>query len=133
MKLTIYTDGGSRGNPGPAATGVVIKNSHGNVISSYGEYLGRQTNNVAEYSAIISGLKKARALGATEVTCIADSKLIVEQLNRKWKVKKPHIQKLFIEAWNEMQQFKKATIQHVLREYNKEADREVNAILDKHY
>lgn len=131
-KLKIFTDGGSRNNPGPAATGVVIKDEKGNIITAYGEYLGKQTNNYAEYMAIISGLKKANELGATEVECIADSKLIVEQLNRNWKVREPTLQPLFIKAWNEMIKFKKITIKHILRAGNKEADAEVNKILDQH-
>ncbi len=130
MKLTIYTDGGARGNPGPAATGVVIKDDTGKKVSAFGDYLGKQTNNYAEYIAIISGLKKALELGADEVECIADSKLVVEQLNRRWKVKEPTLQKLFIEAWNVLQKFKRVRITHVLREKNKEADAEVNRVLD---
>lgn len=130
MKLTIYTDGGSRGNPGPAATGVVIKDETGKTISSYGEFLGKQTNNYAEYMAIISGLKKAKKLGGTEIAFISDSKLVVEQMNRNWKVKEPTIQKLFVEAYNIASQFKKVTYKHVLREKNKEADAEVNKCLD---
>ncbi|PIZ95982.1 MAG: ribonuclease H [Candidatus Magasanikbacteria bacterium CG_4_10_14_0_2_um_filter_33_14] len=132
MKLMIYTDGGSRGNPGPSATGIVIKNEEGQTVANYGEFLGKQTNNYAEYMAIISGLKKAKELGADEVDCIVDSKLVCEQLNRNWKVKEPTIQKLFIKAWNEMQQFKKVTIKHILRVGNKEADAEVNKVLDSH-
>ncbi|MFA7244668.1 MAG: ribonuclease HI family protein [Candidatus Magasanikbacteria bacterium] len=130
MKLYLYTDGGSRGNPGPSATGIVIKNEEGQNVANYGEYLGKQTNNYAEYMAIISGLKKAKELGADEVDCIVDSKLVCEQLNRHWKVKEPTIQKLFIKAWNEMQQFKKVNIKHILRAGNKEADAEVNKVLD---
>lgn len=132
MKLYTYTDGGSRNNPGPAATGVVIKDEKGNTLAAYGEYLGRQTNNFAEYSAIISAFKKAKELGATEVECIADSKLVVEQLNGRWKVKEPTIQKLFVQAWNEMQKFKKVTLRHTLRAGNKAADAEVNKVLDKY-
>lgn len=131
MKLIIYTDGGSRGNPGPAAAGVVIKNSKGKTLASYGEYLGEQTNNFAEYSALISGLKKAQELGATEVACIVDSELLVKQMNLKYKVKEPNLQKLFVQAWNAMQKFKKIKIKHTLRDGNKEADAEVNKVLDK--
>lgn len=130
MKLILQADGGARGNPGPAATGVVIKNEQGEVLASYGEYLGRQTNNFAEYSALISGLKKAHTLGATEVECVLDSKLIVEQMNGHWKVKEPTLQKLFLEAWNATHKFKKFTFRHTLRHNNKEADAEVNKILD---
>ncbi|MFA6427012.1 MAG: ribonuclease HI family protein [Candidatus Magasanikbacteria bacterium] len=131
MKLTIYTDGGSRNNPGPAATGVVIKDEQGHAVASYGEYLGEQTNNYAEYMAVISGLKKAKELGADEVECVMDSKLVCEQLNGRWKVKEPTLQKLFIQAWNLTSQFKKIKIRHTLRENNKEADAEVNKILDR--
>ena len=130
MKLTIFSDGGSRKNPGPAATGIVIKDQSGKTISNYGEYLGEQTNNYAEYMATISGLKKALELGGTEVECIVDSKLVCEQLNQNWKVKEPTLQKLFVEAYNLMQKFKKVKITHTLREGNKEADAEVNKILD---
>lgn len=131
-KLIINTDGGSRGNPGPAATGVVIRDADRNIIKRYGEFLGKQTNNYAEYKAIISALKKANELGADEVTCITDSKLAVKQLNREWKVKEPSIQKLFVQAWNAMQKFDKVKIKHARREHNKEADAEVNKVLDKH-
>lgn len=132
MKLTLWTDGGSRGNPGPAATGIVIKNESGKTVAAYGEFLGRQTNNYAEYSAAISAFKKAKKLGADEIFYMTDSKLVVEQLNRRWKVKDPTIQKLFIQAWNLLQNFKKVHIRHVYREKNKEADAEVNRTLDMH-
>jgi ribonuclease HI len=130
MRLTIYTDGGSRGNPGPAATGIIIKDETGKTLAAYGEFLGTQTNNYAEYMAIISALKKTHSLGATEVDCIADSKLVVEQLSGHWKVREPSIQKLFIMAYNAAAKFKKVKYKHVLREKNKEADAEVNKILD---
>jgi len=130
MKLTIFTDGGARGNPGPAATGIVIKNEADKILAHYGEYLGEQTNNYAEYSAAISGLKKAHELGATEVELFLDSKLVCEQLNQNWKVKEPTLQKLFVQAYNILQQFKKTTIKHIRREFNKEADAEVNKVLD---
>jgi ribonuclease HI len=130
MKFTLYTDGGARGNPGPAATGIVIKDASNNTIAAYGEYLGHQTNNYAEYMAIISALKKAKNLGATEIYCYCDSKLVVEQLNRNWKVKEPSIQTLFLQAWKELNQFDRWTITHIRRELNKEADAEVNRVLD---
>lgn len=132
MKLTIYTDGGARGNPGPAATGVIIKDAKGKTIAHYGEYLGEQTNNYAEYSALISGLKKACELGADEVDCMLDSELVVKQLQRKYKVKEPTLQKLFILAYNASAQFKKVSYKHIPREKNKEADAEVNRVLDNH-
>ena len=131
MKFSIYTDGGARGNPGPAAIGVVIKNEQGKTIESFGEYLGEQTNNYAEYSAIIAGLKKAHKLGAKQVECFLDSKLVVEQLKGKWKVKEPTLQKLFLQAYNSVAKFKKASFTHIYREKNKEADKLVNDVLDK--
>lgn len=130
-KLIIYTDGGARGNPGPAASGIIIKNDKNETIANFGEYLGEQTNNFAEYSAFISGLKKAKEFNADEVECFVDSKLVCEQLNGNWKVKEPTLQKLFVVAWNLMQQFKKIQIKHTYREGNKEADAEVNKILDQ--
>lgn len=131
MKLIMFTDGGARGNPGPAATGIVIKNESNKTIDSFGEYLSEQTNNFAEYSALIAGLKKAKELGATEVECILDSELIVKQMRREYKVKEPTLQKKFIEAYNATMQFKKVTFKHTLRENNKEADAIVNRILDE--
>ncbi len=131
MKLTIYTDGGARGNPGPAATGVVIYNAAGQTMATYGEYLGEQTNNYAEYSAMISGLKKSKELGATEMECLLDSELVVRQMNRQYKVKEPTLQKLFIQAFNLASGFKKVIFKHIPREKNKEADKWVNKILDE--
>lgn len=130
MRLFLFTDGGSRSNPGPAATGIVIKNAEGEILASYGEYLGVQTNNYAEYKAIISALAKAKTLGATEVVCVLDSKLVVEQLSGNWKIKHENIRPLAHEARGLMNQFDKVTLKHVLREKNKEADAEVNKVLD---
>ncbi len=130
MKLTIFTDGGARGNPGPAAIGVIIKDGNKNV-AAYGEKIGKTTNNVAEYSAILSALKKAKGLGASEVDCYLDSLLVVEQLNRNWKVKEPHLQKLFVQCWNAAAKFKKAKFTHIRRAKNKEADEQVNIALDQ--
>lgn len=133
MKLTIYTDGGARGNPGPAAAGVIIKDANGKTMAGYGEYLGRQTNNYAEYSALISGLKKAKELGATEVECVLDSELVTKQMNKQYRVKEPTLQKLFIQTFNLASAFKKVSFRHILREKNKEADKWVNKILDKQF
>lgn len=131
MKLVIFSDGGARGNPGPSATGIVIKNTSGETLAEFGEYLGEQTNNYAEYSALISGLKKAKEMNATEVECILDSELVVKQMNREYKVKEPTLQKLFIKAWNSASAFKKVSYRHTMRENNKEADAILNKILDK--
>lgn len=131
MKLIIYSDGGARGNPGPAATGIIIKNEQSETLDAFGEYLGEQTNNFAEYAALISGLKKAKKLGATEVECVLDSELVVKQMRREYKVKEPTLQKKFIEAYNASMQFKKVTFRHTMREGNKEADAILNKILDE--
>ncbi|MBU0545895.1 ribonuclease HI family protein [Patescibacteria group bacterium] len=131
MKLVIFSDGGARGNPGPAAAGVVIKNEKGENVAAYGEYLGEQTNNFAEYSALISGLKKAKELGATEVECVLDSELVTKQMQGKYRVREPNLQKLFVQAYNASTQFKKVIYRHVLRAGNKEADKMLNEVLDK--
>jgi len=131
MKLITFTDGGARGNPGPAAAGVVIKNEAGKILTSYGEYLGEQTNNFAEYSGLISALKKAAELGATEVECVLDSELVTKQMQGKYKVKEPTLQKLFVTAYNAAAKFKKVSYRHVMRAQNKEADKMVNEALDQ--
>lgn len=131
MKLTIFTDGGARGNPGPAAAGIVIKDEKGKILTAFGEYLGEQTNNYAEYSALISGLKKAKELGATEVDCILDSELVTKQMKQEYRVREATLQKLFIQAYNASTVFKRVTYRHVLRHNNKEADKLVNETLDK--
>lgn len=131
MKLIIYTDGGARGNPGPAAAGIVIKNESKKTVAEFGEFLGDQTNNFAEYSALILGLKKAKELGATEVDCILDSELVAKQMRGEYKVREPNLQKLFVQAYNAASQFKKVLYKHTFREGNKEADRMVNKTLDK--
>ncbi len=130
MHVNLYTDGGARGNPGPAALGVVIKDDAGTVLKAYGSYLGECTNNVAEYQAIVSGLQTALTLGATSISCFADSKLVIEQLKRNWKVKHPDMQTLFVQAWNLMQKYESVSLKHIPREQNKAADAEVNKILD---
>ena len=131
MKLTTFTDGGARGNPGPAAAGIVIKNDRGETVAAFGVWLGHQTNNYAEYTALLSALQKSKELGATEVDCVLDSELVVKQMRREYKVKEPTLQKLFVQVYNLAEQFKKVTYRHVRRENNKEADEEVNKILDQ--
>lgn len=131
MKLISFTDGGARGNPGPAATGIVIKNSAGEILEAYGEYLGEQTNNYAEYAALISALKKAHELGGTEIECFLDSELVTKQMRQEYRVREPGLQKLFIQAYNASTAFKKVAYKHILRSKNKEADALVNIVLDK--
>ena len=130
-KLIVHTDGGSRGNPGAAALGVVVGDKE------YGEYLGTHTNNYAEYMAVIFALKKAKALlGKTkakeaEVEVRMDSELIVRQLARKYKVLEPDLKPLFVDVLNLMMDFKKVEFRHIPREENKRADRMVNKALDE--
>lgn len=131
MKLITFTDGGARGNPGPAAAGIVIKDENGHILDTYGEYLGEQTNNFAEYSALISALKRAKELGATEVECRLDSELVTKQMQGLYRVRDSQLQKLFIQAYNASTAFKKISYHHIFRENNKEADKMVNETLDK--
>ena len=135
-KVRIYTDGGSRGNPGPAACAAVIKRMEDGEekenLGQVSEYLGKTTNNQAEYTAIIHGLQKAKALGAQEVEVVMDSELAVKQLNREYKVKDPGIAARFLEVWNIAQSFRRVTFRHIRREQNQEADALVNECLDKY-
>ena len=134
-KIIMHTDGGSRGNPGPAAIGGVME--IGSQKIDFSEYIGKGTNNEAEYKALVFGLKKLKQkLGKTrskvaEVNCFLDSELVVKQLNHEYKLKNERIQKLFIEIWNLGLDFKKLSFQHVRREMNKAADALVNQALDK--
>lgn len=129
-KLVIYTDGGARGNPGPAAIGFVVGNK------KYGEVIGITTNNVAEYKAAIAALKKAKQLlgktesKKTEVEVKMDSELVYKQMCGKYKILEPDLQTLFIELWNLKQDFKTVEFKHIPREENKEADKMVNQALD---
>ncbi len=126
----IMTDGGARGNPGPAAAGTVVGDQE------FGEYLGVRTNNYAEYYAIVLALRKAKQiLGKTKakrtvVDMQMDSELAVRQLNHEYKLNDPDIQRFFIEIWNLMLDFKGVTFSHVRREQNKKADAVVNRVLD---
>ncbi len=132
----IHADGGARGNPGPAALGVVIE-GRGIAKHEYGEYLGIATNNVAEYKAVIFALKKLKQLVGSEkaksgsVRVHVDSELLVRQLNGEYKVKEPDIQDLFLELWNLKLDFGDIVFRHIPREENTAADRMVNYALDR--
>lgn len=125
----LFTDGGARNNPGPAAIGGVLYHEQ-KIIDSFSQYIGETTNNQAEYQAIIFGLNLAIKHKITELACFLDSKLVVEQLNGHFKIKETHLQKLFVQAYNLTHKFKKITFHHILREKNKEADKLVNQALD---
>ncbi|HAU07703.1 MAG: Ribonuclease H [Candidatus Yanofskybacteria bacterium GW2011_GWF1_44_227] len=135
-KIIIHTDGGSRGNPGEAAIGVVIDGPLTGK-KEYGEYLGRATNNQAEYQALIFALKKVKQLVGSDkckdvtVECFLDSELIVKQMNGEYKIKDESIKEYFLEIWNLKIDFGKVTFRHVFREKNTEADRLVNRVLDR--
>ena len=130
-KLWLSTDGGARGNPGPAGLGLVIKDESGEVLLEHGQYLGETTNNVAEYSALVAALKFALSLGGTEVVIQMDSELIVKQMTGLYKIKQPHLQELAAQVEAQLKQFDKYEFKHVLRAYNKEADRMVNKAIDE--
>jgi len=131
-KIIIYTDGGSRGNPGPAAIGAWIET----LGEKYAQTIGKATNNDAEYQALIFALKKTKALLGKQkakqavLHCKLDSELIVKQLNHEYKISKENTQKYFITVWNLMLDFKSVTFEHVPREQNKIADALVNKALD---
>ena len=129
-KLTVNVDGGSRGNPGPAAIGVVVRNDDGAVVEAVGETIGRQTNNVAEYKAMLRGIELALAHGADEVEMIGDSELIIRQIEGRYKVKKADLKPLHAEAKEMLAKFDRWTVRHVKREQNSDADALVNQALD---
>ncbi len=137
-KIVIYTDGGSRGNPGKAAIGVVFCNEKEEIIKSFGEYLGDHlTNNDAEYQAVIFALKKFKSVfgkavaEVSEVEVRSDSELLVNQMNGKYKIENEKIQKFFMEIWNLKIDFESVKFKAIPREKNKEADRLVNEVLDR--
>ena len=135
--LIVYTDGGSRGNPGPSALGVVLADEKGKIIKKYGQFLGEMTNNQAEYQAVIFALKKIKALlgkdkiQSLEVEIRSDSELLVSQLQGKFKILDENIQKLFISVWNLKIDYKKVEFVLIPREKNKEADFLANDTLDQ--
>ena len=128
----IYSDGGSRGNPGPSAAGFVIMNSSGEVISEGGAYLGIATNNIAEYQAVYLGLERAQELGVRVVDFRMDSQLVANQMNGLYKIKHPDLAVIHHRINELAAQFDKVSFSHVRREYNKLADGVVNKILDQH-
>lgn len=130
MKLITFSDGGARGNPGPAAFGVVIKDADGKLLKQHGRYIGETTNNQAEYRGLVDALEHAKDMGATEVACFLDSELLVKQMNGEYKVKDPELAKLYMRVHNLSVQIGKVSFTHVRREMNKEADAMVNKALD---
>ena len=130
MKLVVHVDGGARGNPGPAAVGVVVSTPDGEVLDEIGEVIGVATNNVAEYRALLLGLERARALGANEVDVVNDSELVARQVTGDYKVKSAGLRPLHREALAALRGFDRWSISLVPRERNARADGLVNAVLD---
>jgi len=130
-KFKLFTDGGSRGNPGQAAIGGILYNEKNQKIDSFSQCIGIATNNVAEYRALLKGLEIAKKHKAEIIDCFLDSELVVKQLNKEYKVKDKELAKLFVSVWNMKLHFKKITFHHVRREKNQEADELVNKALDE--
>ncbi len=130
MKLVVHVDGGARGNPGPAAIGVVVSDDGGAVVDELAERIGVATNNVAEYRAVLLGVEKAAELGASEIELVNDSELVARQLGGTYKVKHPSMKPLYEQAINGLRRFDRWTIRTVPRAQNARADELVNEALD---
>lgn len=130
-RARLYTDGAARGNPGPAGAGAVIVNPQGHVVAKVGKYLGENTNNYAEYMGLILGLKRARAMGIKELEVLADSELLVRQLNGEYQVKAENLRPLFEEARQLLAAFPQVLLRHVSREENEAADEMSNRAIDE--
>ena len=129
--LIIYTDGGARGNPGPSGIGAVLYDENKQVVAEVSEFLGKATNNQAEYQAIIFALEKAKTLGAETIAIFADSELVVKQLRGEYKVKNKDLAPLFLKIYNLSLAFKKITYTHIRRELNSAADALANKAMDR--
>ena len=130
MKARLWTDGGARGNPGPAAFAYVLEADDGTVLDARGEAIGVATNNVAEYSALVAGLARAVETGVRELEVLSDSELMVKQMRGEYRVKNRDLQSLFLEASRAAREIGQVTYVHVRREHNELADRLVNEALD---
>lgn len=130
MKITMHIDGGARGNPGNAGAGVVLRGADDGALLEAGYYLGHQTNNVAEYTALLKGLEAAKRAGATELTVYSDSELLVKQINGEYRVKNPALKDLFDDAFGRLRGFAKWEVRHVRREQNARADELANLAMD---
>ena len=131
MKVIVHVDGGARGNPGPAAAASVISSPDGAVLDERAQLIGDATNNVAEYSALLLGLRRARELGARELEIVGDSELIAKQLRGEYKVKHKDMRELYGRAMQELRGFERWSIRTVPRAQNAHADALVNAALDQ--
>ncbi len=130
-RITLKTDGGSRGNPGPSGAGWVLFDSSGKVVATGNEFLGKRTNNEAEYAAVLLGLQAALELGYTEVDLRLDSELLVKQIKGIYRVKKAHLKPLYQQACTLLKKFDSSTLEHIYRDQNKEADEQANIAMDR--
>ena len=130
MRARLSTDGGSRGNPGPAAYGYVLESEDGHVLAAHGEAIGRATNNVAEYSGLVAGLKRALELHVPELEVVSDSELMVKQMRGEYRVKNAALRELYDEAVAVARRLDNVEYRHVKRAHNELADRLVNEALD---
>jgi ribonuclease HI len=131
VKAIVHVDGGARGNPGPAAAACVISTPTGEILGEHAELLGEVTNNVAEYRALLLGLRHARALGVTDVELVGDSELIAKQINGQYKVKHAALRPLYLDALAALREFERWRVRTVPRAQNAQADALVNAALDQ--
>ncbi|GAH57891.1 unnamed protein product, partial [marine sediment metagenome] len=130
IKVIAYIDGGSRGNPGPAAAGFVLTDHAGNQLQAKAFFIGRTTNNVAEYTGIIKALEAAKQIGAKRLMVFSDSELLVKQVNGEYKVKSEQIRPLFRQAVDLLGDFESWKVRHIVRDKNKDADKLVNRALN---
>ena len=130
MKALLYTDGGARGNPGPAAYGFVLETEDGTVLAAEGEAIGTATNNVAEYSGLIAGLRKAIELQVPDIEVVSDSELMVKQMRGEYRVKNEALRDLYEQAVRLADKLGNVEYRHVKRAHNELADRLVNDALD---
>jgi ribonuclease HI len=130
VKARLSTDGGARGNPGPAAYGYVLETEDGEVLAAHGETIGRATNNIAEYSGLVAGLEKAAELGVRELEVVSDSELLVKQMRGDYRVKNEALRELWEQANDLEQRFARVRYRAVRRAHNELADRLVNEALD---
>ncbi len=131
MRVTLFADGGARGNPGPAAGAAVLLDEDGHVVAERAKYLGTATNNVAEYTGLIVGLEEAKRLGITKLDVRMDSLLVVQQMRGLWKIKHPGLRPLALRAGALLAEFPDRTVEHIRREQNTLADALVNRALDE--
>jgi ribonuclease HI len=129
--ITVEFDGGSRGNPGPAGIGIVLRAQDGTPLVTLGRFIGRATNNIAEYQALIAGLQKAQELGAKKLIIRGDSELIIKQMRGEYRVRHPELKPLYEEAYHLLHQFKEARLEHNFRHKNALADKLANLAMDK--